>query len=555
MTPRLRLLTPALITTTTLALHVGNAWASTGDHQQYELLQQNFATGPDVTKACLQCHTDAANQIMDTIHWSWVCPKAREGGVGKAGDIINNFCIGLPSNEPRCTSCHAGYGWKDKSFDFSDQTKVDCLVCHDTTGTYKKFPTAAGHPPYEPKEFKGKVWNPPDLTKIAQNVGKPNRDTCGSCHFYGGGGEGVKHADLDASLFHPDRSLDVHMDEEGLNFDCQACHSTHDHQIAGRCYAVPAAESTEFSFPVRSDPSHSHIYCESCHGNEPHEDSKLNDHMDKVSCQACHVPRASRRKATKGWWDWSKAGRLDENGKPVVEKDDKGRMTYHAKKGEFRWSKNFIPDYYWFNGSMENILLPDKIDAANPPVSINKPRGHYNDPNARIWPMKVHRGKQPYDKGNSTFVVPKLFGKKGTGAYWAEFDWDKSITTGMQYVGQPYSGEYGFVETEMYWPITHMIAPKEDAVACAECHTREGGRLASLQGFYMPGRDRSSLLDGAGWTFAILSLAGVFAHGGIRFAASRKRNGPSPAPSPPQNKDAPPTRKEDQKDDSKEEQA
>lgn len=524
-----------------LAALTSEAWTSTGKHDQYEVLKQSFATGPDVTKACLECHTEAASQVMETIHWTWLCPKAREKGIGKAGHIVNNFCIALPSNEPRCTSCHVGYGWRDDSFDFKDKTLVDCLACHDTTGTYKKFPTDAGHPNYEPKMFGGEEWPAPDLQKIAQNVGKPTRDTCGNCHFYGGGGEGVKHADLDPSLFHPDRSLDVHMDEKGLNFDCQACHTTYGHHVAGRCYAVPASESKEFSFPVGKTPNQTHIYCESCHGNDPHPNAKLNDHIDKVSCQACHIPRAARVKPTKGWWDWSKAGRLDEKGKPVVEKDADGNVTYHGMKGEFRWDKNYAPEYYWFNGSMQNTLLPDKIDPANAPVPINRPNGAYGEPNARIWPMKVHRGKQPYDKNNKTFVVPKLFGKKGTGAYWAEYEWNKAIEVGMKAAGQPYSGEYDFVETEMYWPITHMIAPKEDAVACAECHTRESGRLASLDGFYLPGRDRFAWLDGLGWALAGLSLVGVFAHGGVRVAASRKRR---PPPQPPKDTQAPQTPEE-----------
>jgi len=41
----------------------------------------------------------------------------------------------------------------------------------------------------------------------------------------------------------------------------------------------------------------------------------------------------------------------------------------------------------------------------------------------------------------------------------------------------------------MYWPVNHMVSPKEQAVKCVECHTRENGRLANLTGFYIPGRD------------------------------------------------------------------
>ena len=65
---------------------------------------------------------------------------------------------------------------------FSDRTRVDCLVCHDSTGTYRKFPTLAGHVATEPKTFEGEVWQPPDLNLIARSVAKPSRDTCGACH-------------------------------------------------------------------------------------------------------------------------------------------------------------------------------------------------------------------------------------------------------------------------------------------------------------------------------------------------------------------------------------
>ena len=35
---------------------------------------------------------------------------------------------------------------------------------------------------------------------------------------------------------------------------------------------------------------------------------------------------------------------------------------------------------------------------------------------------------------------------------------------------QEYSGEYGFAETVMYWPINHMVAPKDKALSCEDCH-------------------------------------------------------------------------------------
>ena len=36
--------------------------------------------------------------------------------------------------------------------------------------------------------------------------------------------------------------------------------------------------------------------------------------------------------------------------------------------------------------------------------------------------------------------------------------------------GIEYSGEYGWAKTAMYWPLSHMVAPKEKALRCDDCH-------------------------------------------------------------------------------------
>ena len=47
------------------------AFASTTDHGKLEELDREFKSGPEVTKACLSCHTEAAKQLHDTKHWKW----------------------------------------------------------------------------------------------------------------------------------------------------------------------------------------------------------------------------------------------------------------------------------------------------------------------------------------------------------------------------------------------------------------------------------------------------------------------------------------------------
>lgn len=483
----------------------------TADHAKFKELQQEFKSAPEVTRACLTCHTEAASQIHKTLHWTWnSMSKDGKAKLGKGGDVVNNFCIALGSNEPRCTSCHPGYGWKDKNFDLTSQANVDCLVCHEQTGTYKKFPTKAGLPVDEPTEFGGKKWQPPDLAKVAQSVGLPTRRNCGECHFFGGGGEGVKHGDLDASLFTPEKALDVHMDSAGLNFNCTRCHSSEKHDVAGRAYETGVSPDQR---SLLDNDEIKRISCVSCHSEKPHKNGhKANDHTDKVACQTCHIPAFARKNSTKMMWDWSRAGKRDENGKPVVEARD-GRPVYDGMKGAFVWEKNVVPEYFFYNGAMNYLTLRDTIDPSKP-VRINTPTGSYADPHSRIYPFKVHRGTQPYDPKLNTFIAPHLFGKDDN-AYWKTYDWVKASKAGMEYNNLPFSGEVAFVQSEYLFQTTHMVAPKGQALSCAECHAKDG-RLQKLTGFYMPRRDASSAADGIGWTVVALTFVGVSGHGVLR---------------------------------------
>lgn len=146
-----------------------------------------------------------------------------------------------------CQSCHVGYGWKDGQFDFQAQTRVDCLVCHHGGG-YRKPPALAGELPATRIELppgSGQFVGPIDLAKVAQGVGASRIASCGSCHFDGGDGDGVKHGDLDSCLARADRNLDVHMaskDQGGAGFTGTTCHETEAHRIPGRLSAMTAAD-------------------------------------------------------------------------------------------------------------------------------------------------------------------------------------------------------------------------------------------------------------------------------------------------------------------------
>lgn len=220
------------------------------------------------------------------------------------------------------------------------------------------------------------------------------------------------------------------------------------------------------------------------------------------------------------WWDWSTAGKKTPDGKPVVIKDAEGYDTYNFKKGTFKWEGNVTPEYYWFNGDIRYSLLEDKIDDTKV-VPINSIKGNAADPDSRIWPFKVMRGRQPYDKQNKIIGIPHLFGKDGD-AYWKSFDWNKALKAGLKARGVEYSGKLGFIETEYYWPVTHMVAPAEKALGCESCHSKEG-RLQNIAGVYIPGQGKHGWLDILGWLVVAGTAGGFIFHGLVRLLISRRR--------------------------------
>jgi len=386
-----------------------------------------------VTERCLECHKEAGKQIMHSNHWTWDhepvnVPGRKHPVAGGKKNVVNNFCIGIAGNWNKCSSCHVGYGWKDNSFDFSNSSNIDCLVCHEQTGAYVKG--NAGIP------VEGV-----DLLASAQSVASPKRANCGGCHFKGGGGDAVKHGDLDTSLLNPADSVDVHMGKHDMQ--CIDCHQTSNHHISGSGLSVSMDNSNAIS-------------CTNCHEPNLHSDERINQHTKSVACQTCHIPEVATRIATKTHWDWSKAG------------DDQREENHEYKKikGEFVYEENLQPDYLWFDGTAERHLFGDKINPTEI-TKLNNPNGDINNPKAKIFPFKAHYAKQIYDSEYNHLLQPKTVGKTG---YWTTFDWDSAARQGSNLSGLAYSGHYDFADTVMYWPQTHMVQAAASALQCRDCH-------------------------------------------------------------------------------------
>ncbi len=498
-----------------------------------------FPTGYSVTAACVKCHESVAAEVMSAPHWKWQGPTPDlvlsdlvtpldPGNIGKV-NLINNFCVGVPSNEKRCDQCHTGYGGDpdaakpqksaraytgagDSSIPLDN--RVDCLVCHVDATRYSKNPKDFGRP------------NPTvDLAAaVKSGIILPTRANCGVCHFYAGGGDNVKL--MGSALKSPTESTDVHM---GRGMTCSDCHVRPGHAFAGGGVHVPTHTSR--------------VACSDCHGATPHtghvavSGEILDRHMARIACQTCHIPRFSKTQFTKMNWDWSTAGdnktcagtpgtctsgvvttKVNDDGQPDPSSAT-SVTSYDYIKGNFQWKRNVVPAYRWSNGKSSHARVSDKGDlttlglTTDDPsrITLGEPAG--NATNGKIMPFKLMRGRQPvYVDGANGFVInPNVF---GPGSFWGvvqapgydfstyTFDagtapgqpsvdklWGKILSVGAVAAGQVPAGTLPFAKydgtgpgyawryTKLYMDMNHEVAPKAQALGslsaggCADCHS------------------------------------------------------------------------------------
>ena len=410
-----------------------------------------FENAAQVTEECLLCHDDAGEQVLQSNHWNWLASNLAlvDFAKTKSGNRapINNFCLAVPGEGSQCITCHIPFSGIDETIEFNSAENIDCLVCHDKTGNYVEV------------KFKSKADTTEiDLLAIAQSVGKPTSQNCGTCHFSEIGGVMVRSGAMDRSLFEPTEETDYHLG--GLGFGCGDCH-----------------ESTEHNISPRSDEGISPVACEDCHSSEPHEKELLNNHYAAVACQTCHIPTYSRNEASIVQWDWSMAGKKVE-----VTSNEFGLSNYYVDKGELVWAKNIQPEYYWKNGKYNYYELGQEV-AGKADVDLNKPAGKISDSNSKISPYKVVKVKQPFDPVNKYLIIPKLSGENG---YQKTLDWVASSQTGMDLLNLNFSGEVDFIQTKMYCPINHMVMSSDYALKCTSCHGKGGEGILNWKALGYP---------------------------------------------------------------------
>ncbi len=168
---------------------------TTADHSKFEALKGPFTDGSQVTKACLTCHNEAGHQFMKSIHWTWEYKNAKTGQTLGKHNLVNNFCTNARGNEGMCAMCHASYNWKATRISTSRSRKISIA----SSATSGPAPITSSRPrrAMRPAASCSRTCSPSICPRWRKVSAMPERNNCGTCHFNGGGGDGVKHGDLD----------------------------------------------------------------------------------------------------------------------------------------------------------------------------------------------------------------------------------------------------------------------------------------------------------------------------------------------------------------------
>lgn len=417
---------------------------------------------------CVACHAEEARDVHSSVHYQWqgatpAIANHNQGG-GKNAGAMNAYCINIAGNWNSCGKCHVGLGAKPTATaDTAQLDNIDCLICHQD-----KYKRVKANGVFVPDTANMTI----TMDDAVQNLHKPTRATCLQCHATAGGGDGVKRGDL--ALAHgntTDRDYDVHMASTGANLTCQSCHATSRHKISGRGSDLRPTEGTT---PVSCATT-------ACHAGKTgaggHATSDINKHMTRVACQTCHIDSYARNavdttatEATEVFRDWQQPN-LGTTG------------IYHPL---MRMENDLIPVYTFWNGtSWAYDLFDVAAPAANGTYPISRPLGGINDPKAKLYPFKYKTASQPLATLTNQLIPVD------TSVYFASGNLYNAVNSGLVNLGLTSGAPYQMVTTDEYQVLNHEIAPKDQALTCANCHGASARVNLKQIGYTLKGTEAS----------------------------------------------------------------
>ncbi|MCB2186830.1 MAG: hypothetical protein KQJ78_10460 [Deltaproteobacteria bacterium] len=405
------------------------------------------------SSTCLPCHAKEVNEVFGSVHYQWQGDARYAEGLStdKAGKLggINDFCIYPDINfigrQPHpsggtvnggCAQCHVGMGAKPSTTPTSEQlANIDCLICHSDK-YQRKVVDVNGQWRFAPDEAAMSV----SLMDAAWNLSKPTTLACLKCHAKGGGGDNFKRGDMALAQANATPDLDIHLASQasgGAGLNCLSCHKSQAHRIPGRGSDLRPIDTT------------TKIDCADCHTNAPHDDSQLNTHVNRVHCTVCHIPTFAKGTPTDLHRDYS------------VPADTAASGLYEP---HMQMVSNIIPVYkFWNRSSYFYEFGQPASPGSEGRVVMSEPVGSLNITGSRLFPFKLHQAEQPQDPATNRLIPLKMSVYFGTG------DVIEAAKQGVAAVGWSYQGQ-NYASTLRYMGLFHQVAPKSQALNCADCH-------------------------------------------------------------------------------------
>lgn len=525
-------------------------------------------TGYEGPATCLQCHekiqieksdgqtvsVDLMDNLTDSAHYRFFS-KAHPNVWGFNGKLADNFPMGKvnrPCPKPGsfamtawaeivvtqagdtlsegCGQCHIGgqpqapLGEMMPLYQTLDVEKdaIDCLICHSTTYDMNRKQVVL--------DDDGRSrWAQDRTLKSALAVNSPTAPTCLRCHQHNMGGDifiDENHPEYHQSLIntgskrprvrHPGSKRgtpyspewDVHA---AAGVECIECHRTEGHLMA---------KGTHTTTMMANDRPLEEISCLDCHDDPPHDEEfdygvSLNEHIDKLACQTCHIPYLHPDNMTKR--DFAHTEYEDHEGIYIYEdplklnKPGEG-IAYVWWNGDCSFLGNPIGDnpnnaglYTFYDAKQVWPEFAD-FDYAGWYEEVMRPIARQGRP-SKIYPMKRFNGRQHIDLQN---IGPfgGMFVPYNLPSYYRDGDPDASARKEMEksMMGMMYgwmfkfymldkfmsfmsidgwnTGSYEdvkagrnvqprYLPTDAMLEISHSIR-LEGALDCSDCHAEDG---------------------------------------------------------------------------------
>jgi hypothetical protein len=152
---------------------------------------------------------------------------------------------------------------------------------------------------------------------------------------------------------------------------------------------------------------------------------------------------------------------------------DWSKVHFEEKRGKYKYDQDLesdvTPVYAWYNGNSW-VQVPGQPVRKNDlgEVTMVLPEGTRDDPDAKIFPFKLHRGQLPVLR-EKQWLAPIA-----TEEIYLHGDPDRAVRDATAHIYGIKDAKFDWTDTIRYMGINHSVPPATEALRCPDCHGKAG---------------------------------------------------------------------------------